>query len=188
MAALRLFTRSKLSAAVIRSLDRSETLNRLAPIASQIQKRWGSYTSSPVYKDPSSYTDYEVTQDPKEWEYVERLLKPMVIPIPPLENKDLPSGWKPPVAKPREFPYYVMRTRHYMIPVYLIISYRGIRRLTQIRKIQGDIWTLEAELTKYLKQETGRKIGVRVNELIGEIVYRGDYVSLVKKWFIDKGF
>lgn len=55
--------------------------------------------SSPKYSDPTKYTDYEVTKDPKEWEYVERVLKPKVIPVPCLENKEYSSGWKPPVGK-----------------------------------------------------------------------------------------
>lgn len=75
-----------------------------------------------------------------------------------------------------------------MIPVYLEISYRGMRRLTVIRKINGNIWELESQLKKYLGDKTGKAIGVRVNELIGEIKFRGDYVSLVKDWLDKKGF
>lgn len=74
-----------------------------------------------------------------------------------------------------------------MQPVYLLNSFRGMRKVTLIRKIQGDIWLLESELTQYLKESTGKAIGVRVNELVGMIQFRGDYVSLVKKWLHSKG-
>lgn len=66
---------------------------------SYIQKRWGSFRNSSQYEDPTKYTDYKITKDPQEWEYVQRLLKPKTIPVPCLENKDYPSGWKPPVGK-----------------------------------------------------------------------------------------
>lgn len=188
MAALRLFTRSKLSTIILKSFDRLETLNKSTPAVLQVQKRWSTYRSSPIYKDPSQYTDYEVVQNPPEWEYVERLLKPKVVPVPPLENKNFASGWTPPVAKPGDHPYHIHRTRNFMIPVYLEISYRGMRRLTVIRKINGNIWELESQLKKYLGDKTGKAIGVRVNELIGEIKFRGDYVSLVKDWLDKKGF
>ncbi|KOC62315.1 putative 39S ribosomal protein L49, mitochondrial [Habropoda laboriosa] len=139
-------------------------------------------------EDPSKYTNYEVTRDPKEWKYVERLLKSKVIPEISLENKEYPSGWKPPIAKPKDHPYYVQRTRNYMQPVYLHIFHRGMRRTTVIRKIHGDIWALESDLKKYIEKCEKKPIGVRVNELIGEIKFRGDYVNLIKKWLNEKGF
>ena len=188
MAALRLLARTKLSAIILRPLERPTTIGKAAPIVLQVHKRWGTYRSSPIYKDPSHYTDYEVTKDPQEWEYVERLLKAKTVPLPPLENKELPSGWKPPVAKQGDHPYYVQRTKNYMIPVYMEVTFRGTRRVTTVRKIHGNIWVLESELKKYLEKQTNKIIGVRVNELIGEIKFRGDHVSLVKKWLYEKGF
>ncbi|XP_076669868.1 mitochondrial ribosomal protein L49 [Andrena cerasifolii] len=188
MAALRLLARTKLSAIILRPLERPAIIDKAAPIVLQVHKRWGTYKSSPIYKDPSHYTDYEVTRDPKEWEYVERLLKPKTVPVPPLENKKLPSGWKPPVAKQADHPYYVQRTKNYMIPVYMGVTFRGTRRITTVRKIHGNIWALESELRTYLEKQTNKVIGVRVNELIGEIQFRGDHVSLVKKWLDEKGF
>ncbi|XP_076169061.1 mitochondrial ribosomal protein L49 [Ptiloglossa arizonensis] len=187
MAALRLFTRSKFPAIILRSSSQLEPQNYVSSIVSQVHKRWGTYKSSPLYDDSLQYTDYEITKDPQEWEYVERLLKLKVVPIPPLENKKFPSGWIAPTSKPKDHPYYVQRTKNYMQPVYLLNSFRGMRKVTLIRKIQGDIWLLESELTQYLKESTGKAIGVRVNELVGMIQFRGDYVSLVKKWLHSKG-
>ncbi|CAL7941730.1 unnamed protein product [Xylocopa violacea] len=188
MAALRLFTRTKLSAIILRSSADHQSFNGTRPIVPQIQKRWGSYGAAPQYKDSTVYTDYEVTRDPQEWEYVERVLKPKVIPVPCLENKQYPSGWKPPVSNPHDYPYYVQRTKNYMQPVYLEICYRGSRRITTVRRIHGDIWALESELKEYIKKHVNKPIGVRTNELIGEIKFRGDYVNIVKKWMDEKGF
>lgn len=186
MAALRLFTRSKLSTIILSYSSELYSSNGFSPVITQ--KRWSSYNSSPKYIDPSNYTDYEVSKDPKEWEYVECLLKPKVIPTPHLEKKEYPSGWKPPVAKPHEYPYYIQRTKNYMQPVYLEIYQRGLRRLTVVRKIHGDIWALESELKQYLQEKACRPIGIRTNELLGQIVFRGDYVNLVKAWMDEKGF
>ncbi|XP_043252386.1 probable 39S ribosomal protein L49, mitochondrial [Colletes gigas] len=188
MAALRLFARSRLSTIILRSSSQLELRNNVSPIVYQIHKRWGSFKSSPKYIDSAQYANYEVTQDPEEWEYVERILKPKLVPEPPLQDTNLPSGWKPPTSKPGDHPYYIHRTKSYMQPVYLYIGYRGLRRLTTIRKIDGDIWLLRTELKKYLEENTGKHIGIRVNELSGQIQFRGDYVTLVKKWCDSKGF
>lgn len=75
-----------------------------------------------------------------------------------------------------------------MQPVYLEISQRGLRRLTLVRKIHGDIWALESELKQYLQEKACRPIGIRTNELLGQIVFRGDYVDIVKEWMDEKGF
>ncbi|XP_053998532.1 probable 39S ribosomal protein L49, mitochondrial [Hylaeus anthracinus] len=187
MAALRLFMRSKLSAIILRSTAQFQ-LNNVSPIVCQIDKRWGSYKSSPVYNETEQYPDYEISNDPREWEYVTRLLPPTVVPVPPLEEKVLPSGWKPPTVKPGTYPYHIQRSKNYMQSVYLSITFRGMRRQTIIRRIEGDIWQLESELRDYLTKETGRLLGVRINELVGEIRFRGDFVSLVKRWMDSKGF
>ncbi|CAK9828645.1 Probable 39S ribosomal protein L49, mitochondrial [Anthophora retusa] len=190
MAALRLFTRFELSPIILRPVTNNESLRGALPIVAQVYKRWSSYKSSPVYdeKNPSKYTSYEITKDPEEWKYVENLLKLKIIPEISLEKKEYPSGWKPPIAKPNDYPYYIQRTKNYMQPVYLRLFYRGMRRITAIRRIQGDIWALESELTKYIEEREQKPMGVRVNELVGEIRYRGDYVNLIKKWLDEKGF
>lgn len=76
-----------------------------------------------------------------------------------------------------------------MHPVYLTLSKRGMRKLTYIRRIQGDIWKLESDLKKHLEQFKKRNIvSSRINELAGVVVFRGDFVSIVKKWLEEKGF
>jgi large subunit ribosomal protein L49 len=78
-----------------------------------------------------------------------------------------------------------------MLPVYLSISYRGTRHITLIKKIEGNIWKLEEELKNYLESKSTKyykNIASRVNEMTGQIRFRGDYVEMVKHWMTTKGF
>lgn len=72
--------------------------------------------------------------------------------------------------------------------MYLRRSERGQKRVTTIRKIQGDIVALEAELRGHLEEITGDKIGTKILEPNGVIHVRGDYVNRVREWMDQKGF
>ncbi|XP_050539291.1 probable 39S ribosomal protein L49, mitochondrial [Daktulosphaira vitifoliae] len=153
-----------------------------------LNKRDSSYRSSPIAQDPSHYAKFKVTSDPKEWQYVERLLPPTIIPPPP-QTKNLPSGWKPQTAKFGQYPYFVHRTRNHMLPVYLKISMRGTRRITQINNIDGNIWALEETLKKYLEKLYGSKqiIATKVHEVCGQLCFHGDHVTKINDWLHKKG-
>ena len=70
-----------------------------------------------------------------------------------------------------------------MLPVYLKIDHRGMRRVTVIRKIFGDIHKLAQDLHKFLtKVNNGREIGIKVVEVCGRIDIHGDHVGNVKLW------
>lgn len=78
-----------------------------------------------------------------------------------------------------------------MQPVYLRISQRGIRHLTLVRKIQGDIWQMERDLRQFIEPRLKIRypvIATKINEMSGQITIRGDHVALVKKWMDIKGF
>lgn len=79
-----------------------------------------------------------------------------------------------------------------MMPVYLKISYRGSRHLTVIKYIDGDIWEFEKDARAFLKSQLAplqyARIGSRVNEMSRQVHFRGDHVSLIKKWMEIKGF
>lgn len=76
-----------------------------------------------------------------------------------------------------------------MLPVYLQISDRGMRRITVIRRIEGDLWKLGDELAQYLKPKMYYStIGVKVDELKRAIFLRGDYFEYTKRFLSDKGF
>ncbi|XP_012227385.1 large ribosomal subunit protein mL49 [Linepithema humile] len=188
MAALRIFARSSLAAILnpARPLN-SVTTSRVASVA-QIQQRWSSFKSSPIYEGSENYTDYEITNDPKEWEYVERLLRYKTIPKPPTGDVQLSSGYKPARAVSTDYSYFIERTKNYMQPVYLRITHRGTKRYTKIGKIQGDIWALERDLKKYLEERTGVKTASQIHEFAGILKIKGDYVNRVKEWMDTKGF
>ncbi|XP_032679892.1 probable 39S ribosomal protein L49, mitochondrial [Odontomachus brunneus] len=193
MAALRIFARVNLNAILSsgRSLNHAATRSRaIAPVVAQTQHRWSSYKSSPIYTKPEDYTNYEITKDPNEWKYVERLLPYKTIPKPPTGNIELPSGWKPQLASPTDYPYFINRSRNYMFPVYLKITHRGMRKITVVNKIEGNIWTLEHDLRTYLENygEFKRIIGTQIHEFAGIIKFKGDYVSRIKEWLQMKGF
>lgn len=75
-----------------------------------------------------------------------------------------------------------------MQPVYLIRSPRGIKRVTKVTKIQGNIWALERDVKRYIEECTGKKIASQIHEFAGTIKFKGDCVSRVKEWMDIKGF
>lgn len=74
-----------------------------------------------------------------------------------------------------------------MLPVYLQRAFRGQRRITVIRRVEGDIWLLEAELRYLIEKQLNRPIITRVNEMTGQIAFKGDHVAVVEKFLLDKG-
>lgn len=188
MAALGILARGSLATFLnaARTPSRVAT-SRVVPARSQIQERWSSYKSSNTYK-PGFYTNYEVTKDPNEWEYVERLLSYKIVPKPPIGDVELPSGYKPARASPTDYSYFIERTRNYMQPVYLNRSHRGMKRITIIRKIQGDIWALDRDIKEYITECKGRAPPSQIHEFAGKIKFKGDCVNRIKDWMDVKGF
>ncbi|CAB0019887.1 unnamed protein product [Nesidiocoris tenuis] len=131
--------------------------------------------------------EFEVIKSPEVWKYVDRVLPPKLIPV-PRPREEYHSDWRPPTADPKQHPYYIPRNKNLMTPVYLIIRKRGTQRITRIRHVKGDIFAMEADLRKYIKEQTGRELGMRVDEFCGHISIRGDFVYHVKNWLEEKGF
>jgi len=75
-----------------------------------------------------------------------------------------------------------------MQPVYLTRNPRGTKKITKITKIQGDIWTLERDIKRYIEECTASKIASQIHEFAGVIKFKGDYVNRVKEWMDTKGF
>ncbi|KYN08905.1 PREDICTED: probable 39S ribosomal protein L49, mitochondrial [Trachymyrmex cornetzi] len=185
MAALRILACGNL-VAVPKSV---QLLNRVTTTrVSQIQQRWSSYQSSSKYKTPEDYTDYEISKNENEWKYVERLLPYKIIPKPSTTENKFPSGYKPASASPKDNPYFIERTKNYMQPVYLYRNPRGCKRVTEITKIQGNIWALEQDIQQYVQQNMGHRLASQINEFAGLLKFKGDYVNCIKKWMDTKGF
>lgn len=142
---------------------------------------------------PVNVTDHpasvQVSRDPAEWKFVEAILSKPLVPEPPTTTTaNFPSGWQPQVDNVDGLPYFVARTKNHMQPVYLCTYFRGQRRLTKVRRVQGDIWQLERELHATIVQRLGGKeIVSRVNEMSGQIWFKGDYVNIVKEFLASKG-
>lgn len=134
------------------------------------------------------HVDYIETNDPEEWKYVERLLPPRTVPQ-PIPRTEYPSGWKPPNDEIPKLPYFVSRSKNHMLPVYLNIGHRGIGKRTVVKKIHGDIWSMEEELKQYLIEKSGKRIiSSQAHEMCGWIMFRGDYVRHCQEWLESKGF
>ncbi|XP_004525024.1 probable 39S ribosomal protein L49, mitochondrial [Ceratitis capitata] len=151
--------------------------------------RQSSYLSSPPVAPREEYPEVEIVQNAPEWKYVERLMPQKIIPK-PIEKPEYPSGWKPQTAASLpDLKYFVARTKNHMVPVYLHTTFRGQRRITVIRRIQGDIWELERELRVVVeKARNGKLCASRVNEMSGQIHFHGDYVDVIREYLKEKGF
>ncbi|XP_055609234.1 probable 39S ribosomal protein L49, mitochondrial [Uranotaenia lowii] len=147
--------------------------------------RNASFRSSEPVGDLTQFPEVEIVKNPSEWRFVERLIAPRVVPV-PLEQKEYPSGWKPPSPKP-DLKYHVNRTKNFMLPVYLKRTFRGQRILTAVRRIEGDIWQLEAELRYLIEKKFNKPIVTRINEMNGQIELKGDYVTIVEEYLLSKG-
>ncbi|XP_054846952.1 39S ribosomal protein L49, mitochondrial isoform X2 [Eublepharis macularius] len=129
-----------------------------------------------------------IVESTEEYRFVERLIPPTRVPEPPKHGTyPTPSGWRPPQDPPPAFPYFVRRSRMHNIPVYRKMTH-GCRKLTVIRKIEGDIWALEKEVKEFLTELSGKTPPTQVNEIACFILIKGYFDEELKKWLMDKGF
>lgn len=137
--------------------------------------------------DLNAQPNIEIIKNPPEWKYVERILTQKTVPV-PASKDEYPSGWTPQTSKAFEHPYFVARSRNFMVPVYLRIDHRGFRRTTTIKNINGDIWELYHDVIAHIKSYMARDERAQVNEFTRQIIINGDYVNLMKDYLISKGF
>ncbi|XP_013192298.1 large ribosomal subunit protein mL49 [Amyelois transitella] len=149
-------------------------------------RKYSNYAHSPfVHKIKEQY-EFEVVKKPPEWTYVERLLP--FENIPQLKPKDkYPSGFVPQKEESINLPYFLPRNKYHDVPIYLQLSHRGQRKISEIRKIEGDIWLLNDEVKALLKTKHQKYIETRVHELTRTIEVKGDYVNDLKEWAYSKG-
>uniref|UniRef100_A0A668A9J3 Large ribosomal subunit protein mL49 n=1 Tax=Myripristis murdjan TaxID=586833 RepID=A0A668A9J3_9TELE len=95
-----------------------------------------------------------IVESTEEYKFVERLIPPTRVPTPPKHDGPAPSGWLPPAEAPPALPYMIRRSRMHNIPVYTDVSY-GTRKTTLVRKVEGDIWSLERDVKQFLKESSG---------------------------------
>ncbi|NWR95361.1 RM49 protein, partial [Furnarius figulus] len=121
-----------------------------------------------------------------EFVFVERLLPPTHIPNPPQHPKyPTPSGWSPPTGPSPDLPYFVRRSRHHNLPVYLEVRKGGNRKITTLRGVRGDLWALERDLRAFLGVP---ELPVQVNEVTGTLRLKGHWGTELRQWLLQKGF
>ncbi|CAK1583055.1 unnamed protein product [Parnassius mnemosyne] len=152
-----------------------------------VSRNYSNYAHSPLVSKVKDQYEFDVVKNPPEWAYVERLLPFDTIPAVSPKEK-YPSGWIPPREEARNLPFFVSRTKNHELPIYLNITFRGMRKITQIRKIDGDIWLLNDEIKIYLKEAAKRYVETKVHELGKFIEVKGDYVNVLRDWAHTKGF
>ncbi|XP_077368077.1 large ribosomal subunit protein mL49 [Festucalex cinctus] len=123
----------------------------------------------------------------EEYHFVERLIPPSRVPSPPKHSGPTPSGWVPPAETPPSLPYMIRRSRMHNIPVYTDLTH-GNRKMTLVRKVEGDIWALENDVKRYLKDVTGDELPTQVNEVTMTLKVKGHFEKELKEWLASKGF
>lgn len=126
-------------------------------------------------------------KNPPEWIYVEALLAPKTVPV-PTPKTEYTSVWRPPQPVKGSNSYAVYRNKNQMMPVYLKATHRGLRKLTIVKRIDGDIWKLHDELKRLVEESAKKEVLTRVNELSSQIHLRGDFVQIVYDYLLKKGF
>ncbi|XP_013871721.1 large ribosomal subunit protein mL49 [Austrofundulus limnaeus] len=129
----------------------------------------------------------ELIESTEEYKFVERLIPPTQVPDPPKHVGAAPSGWTPPAETPPPLPYMIRRSRMHNVPVYTDLTH-GNRKITMVRKVEGDIWALDKDVREYLKEVTGKELPTQVNEVTNTLKVKGHFDQELKAWLISKGF
>ncbi|XP_041655812.1 mitochondrial ribosomal protein L49 [Cheilinus undulatus] len=132
-------------------------------------------------------TQSGIIESTEEYRFVERLIPPSRVPAPPKHSGPAPSGWIPPPESPPDLPYMIRRSRMHNIPVYTDLTH-GNRKMTLVRKVEGDIWALEKDVKEFLKEVTGNDLPTQVNEVTMTLKVKGHFDVELKDWLAKKGF
>ncbi|XP_005111872.1 39S ribosomal protein L49, mitochondrial isoform X2 [Aplysia californica] len=152
--------------------------------------RFQSSSAGGSHVEAEMPTQFEVSYE--DFKHVEPLLPSSVVPpVPEHEMYPTSSGWFPPNDELRsQQKYTVLRTKNHMLPVYAKVQHRERRtqHLVTIKRIEGDIWALEAELRDFLEKETGGEIiRTQVHEVARLIRVRGLYAPLIADFLLKRG-
>jgi len=141
--------------------------------------------------------EFVATQNPEEWKYVDRLVeaaKSKTVPVPKLDSVAA-SGFLMPLAKPKDYTYFVRRTLNHMLPVYVSklavdnngASDKGIT-ITSVKKVEGDVFKLREDLCEFLLQRYEQEFISQPDELRQKVVFRGNFESDFKDFLKLRGF
>jgi len=132
--------------------------------------------------------EYTITEeDNEEWRHVEALLPNKLVPPVPVKD-EYPSGFRPPTAKPGDYPYYVSRTANHMLPVYSNMNMTTKVLSTVVRLADGDLFALRNDLKAFLFDRYQMDFMSQVAEVYGRVLFRGDFEDDFKEFLLQKGF
>ena len=80
-----------------------------------------------------------------------------------------------------ELPFHIERTWNRNLPVYSEFKNNGMRKLTIVRRITGDVDSFKDELAKVCSNS-------EVLERQGAVMVKGMHAKKVKKWLLRLGF
>uniref|UniRef100_A0A336LTM0 Large ribosomal subunit protein mL49 n=1 Tax=Culicoides sonorensis TaxID=179676 RepID=A0A336LTM0_CULSO len=171
---------------MLRKFSALKNINNVISCYGRILKRSSSFKSSEIFQGYEKHPSVEIVKNPPEWIHVEALLPQKMVPVP--KQTEYSSIWKYPTVTNGQYPYMIYRNKNHMIPVYLKHTHRGLRKLTMVKRVDGDIWQLNKELKDFVEKKTGKEILTRVNEMSSQIHLRGDFVEIVSEYLMKKGF
>merc|ERR1712083_899736 len=133
------------------------------------------------------YTSVEESR--AEWKFVEAILPQTKSSEPPTHDQyPTASGWFPPTATPDSHPYFIRRTRWHNFPIYKEIRDGGTRKITVIKKVEGDMWALDADLRHFISPTEPKKVITQVDEVQQKLRIRGTHLDTVSEFLKEKGF
>uniref|UniRef100_A0A6G1S4D1 Large ribosomal subunit protein mL49 n=1 Tax=Aceria tosichella TaxID=561515 RepID=A0A6G1S4D1_9ACAR len=153
-----------------------------------------------IYTDSQSestkeYTSVRNITSPELWSHVENLARIKVPPMPKPRKANeqitpLPSGFVPPPETQPDLPYFISRTRNYLLPVYYRLHSDPNECVTIVKRIEGDLWQLEEDLRNHLESLLADKqrILTSVQETDGRIELRGKWIHQTVDWLYAQGF
>lgn len=149
--------------------------------------RSSSFKTSEFFEGYEKHPKVEIVRNPPEWVHVEALLAPKTVPIPSCKP-EYKTSWQPPKVENNQYSYQIYRNKNQMIPVYLKETHRGLRKITVVKRIDGNIWELHNELKQLAETTAKKRVVTRVNELSSQIHLRGDFVEVIHDFLLKKGF
>ncbi|KAJ2063739.1 mitochondrial 54S ribosomal protein img2 [Coemansia sp. S146] len=81
------------------------------------------------------------------------------------------------------YPYFVHRTRFQSLPVYTDIKNGKTRRLTIVRRVEGDLEALRADMSKALSDSS-----IQIKKASQQLVIKGERSDEVRAWLTRSGF
>ncbi|KAJ2787829.1 mitochondrial 54S ribosomal protein img2 [Coemansia interrupta] len=83
-----------------------------------------------------------------------------------------------------KYPYFVRRTRFQSLPVYRDTKNGKTRKLTVIRRVEGDLEALRTDLIQALGEDSQ----IAIKKISQQLVIKGDCTRGIREWLTKKGF